>query len=108
MNAVGQIVAEVLTEHRLQWAWGTDVDGCDCGTMPLILTEEAWEQHIAQVIEERLGAVERIEIARSIPDLDGKILRLPQSDPDGDWYVTPTHQRTITSIELIGEWTEVD
>lgn len=54
---IAEIVAEVLAEHELELAYGVDVDGCSCGAF-WITTDDAWRQHVAQLVAERLQAAE--------------------------------------------------
>lgn len=120
MSAFTEIVAEVLAEHRMGSATGDPWYKQDPPQrMPRIHTQtyackcKSWTghhgdhiKHQTEVLAERLGVTERVEIGG--PWVGGDIRPLPQQDPEGDWYVLPTHQRTVTAFAHVGEWEACD
>lgn len=120
-TAIGRIVAEVLAEHSQIKARGLG-DGviyahlCPCGAT--WEDQGEWREHVAHVIEERLGVVERVEwgtdcSAHGIANLhyhEG-IARTDVAAgcpmPDGADATMRLLSRTITECEHLTDWQEV-
>lgn len=110
-TAVGRIVAEVLAEHRIAYMPGdssSETYVCECGDHYRYGTDH--REHVAQVIEERLGVEERVEwgigfIAGAVRSYVEPVDRSRQliAEEAVKHMGTPV-MRTISTMTLVGEW----
>lgn len=116
MSTFTEIATEVLAEHVLcgdeegPWECVSMLDHETCGAeVPEFFEDdfglELWHHaHVAEVLAERLGVTERVEIGWH----DDQSPLITRIGPDGNYITPPTHWRALTKFEHVGDWEACD